>query len=104
AAGHYTLLAANIAASLQLAVLKDQATPAPAGQIALRFLGEATRPGAVDIYLVPAGSAGAGLAPVASGVSFGKHTGYVSAAAGTYSIVVVAAGGVWARRSIRAAW
>jgi hypothetical protein len=90
--GQYTLLTGNIAANLQIAVLKDQATPAPAGQIALRFLGEATRAGAVDIYLVPAGGSGAGLAPVASGVSFGTNTGYVSAGAGTYSVVVVAAG------------
>jgi len=92
AGGQYTLLAGNIAASLQLAVLKDQATPAPAGQIALRFLGEATRAGAVDIYLVPAGGAGTGLAPVASGVSFGSNTGYIAAPAGTYSVVAYAAG------------
>jgi hypothetical protein len=92
AGGQYTLLAGNIAASLQLAVLKDQATPAPAGQIALRFLGEATRAGAVDIYLVPAGASGTGLAPIASGVNFGCNTGYIAAPAGTYSVVVVAAG------------
>jgi hypothetical protein len=92
AGGQYTLLASNITASMQLTVLKDQATPAPAGQIALRFLGEATRAGAVDVYLVPAGSAAMGVAAVASGLSFGANTGYLAAPAGTYSIVVYPAG------------
>ncbi|HEV2646793.1 MAG TPA: DUF4397 domain-containing protein [Acidobacteriaceae bacterium] len=92
AGGQYTLLAGNIAAGLQLAVLKDQATPALPGQIALRILGQATRAGAVDIYFVPAGSSGAGLAPLVSAVSFGANSGYLTAPAGTYSIVVYAAG------------
>jgi hypothetical protein len=94
AGGQYTLLAGNIAAGMQLTVLKDQATPAPAGEIALRFLGEATRVGAVDVYLVAAGSPAAGLSPVASGVSFGANTGYVVTPAGTYSIVAYVAGAV----------
>ena len=52
----YTVLAGNIAADLQMTVLKDQSFPAPAGEIALRILGQHTRSGAVDLYLLPSGS------------------------------------------------
>jgi hypothetical protein len=88
----YTLLAGNIAANLQMAVLKDQSFPAPAGQTALRFLGQATRSGALDLYLLPAGFSLTGAAPIAAGVSFGSNTGYINAPAGTYSIVAYPAG------------
>jgi hypothetical protein len=88
----YTILAGNISANLQLAVLKDQSVPAPAGQISLRFIGQATRSGPVDIYLEPAGFSLAGGYPIAAGVHFGSNTGYINAPAGTYSIVAYPAG------------
>ena len=90
--GQYTVLAGNIAADLQMTVLKDQAFPAPTGQIALRFLGESTRAGAVDLYLLPPGSPLAGMAPIAAGLGFGSNTGYINVPAGTYSIVAYPAG------------
>jgi len=90
--GQYTLLAGNIAASLQMAVLKDQSFPAPAGQTALRFLGQATRSGPVDPYLLPPGFSLGRTAPIAASVSFGSNTGYIDAPAGTYSIVAYPAG------------
>lgn len=92
AGGQYTLLAGNIAANLQMAVLKDQSTPAPNGQTALRILGQATRSGAVDLYLLPAGFSLSGASPIATGVNFGTNTGYINAPAGTYSIVAYPAG------------
>jgi hypothetical protein len=92
AGGQYTLLTGNIVASLQMAVLKDQSTPAPAGETALRFLGQATRSGAVDLYLLPAGSSLNRASPIATGVNFGTNTGYINAPAGTYSIVAYPAG------------
>jgi hypothetical protein len=88
----YTLLTGNIAANLQMALLKDQSFPAPAGQVALRFLGQATRSGPVDIYLLPAGFSLAAAAPIATGVNFGTNTGYINAPSGTYSIVAFPAG------------
>jgi hypothetical protein len=88
----YTVLAGNIAANLQLSVFKDQSTPAPPGEVALRFLGQATRAGAVDLYLLPPGSALAGIAPIATGIGFGGNTGYLNAPAGTFSVVAFAAG------------
>jgi len=88
----YTVLTGNVAANLQMTVLRDQSTPAPAGQVALRFLGQATRAGAVDLYLAPPGSSLTGIAPIASGLSFGGNTGYIGAPSGTYSIVAFPAG------------
>ena len=90
----YTLLAGNIAANLQMTVLKDQSFPAPTGQVALRFLDQATRAGTVDIYLVPPGSALGRVSPIDTGLSFGSNTGYINAPSGTYSIVVLPAGTV----------
>jgi len=90
--GQYTVLAGNIAAGLQMSLLRDQSFPAPAGQIALRFLGQATRSGPVDIYLLPPGFSLSGVSPVATSVGFGSNTGYVDAPSGTYSIVAYPAG------------
>jgi hypothetical protein len=90
----YTVLAGNISASLQMTVLKDQSFPAPTGQVALRFLDQATRAGAVDIYLVPPGSAPARVAPIDTGLSYSSNTGYINIPSGTYSIVVLPAGAV----------
>jgi hypothetical protein len=90
----YTVLAGNFAANLQMTVFKDQTTPAPPGQVALRFLHQGTRAGTVDIYLVPAGSRITGLTPIAAGVSFGGNTGYIDAPSGTYSIVALPAGSI----------
>jgi hypothetical protein len=88
----YTVLTGNIAANLQMSVLRDQSTPAPTGQVALRFLGQATRTGAVDLYLVPSGCSLTGIAPIATGIGFGGNTGYIEAPSGTYSIVAFPAG------------
>jgi hypothetical protein len=75
-----------------MTVLRDQSTPAPSGQVALRFLGQATHAGAVDLYLVPSGASLTGIAPIAAGIGFGGNTGYINAPSGTYSIVAFSAG------------
>ncbi len=94
AGSQYTVLAGNISASLQMTVLKDQSFPAPAGQVALRFLDQATHAGTVDIYLVPPGSTIGRVTPIDTGLSFSSNTGYINAPSGTYSIVVLPAGAV----------
>lgn len=88
----YTVLIGNVAANLQQVTLLDQSLPAPSGQVALRFISQATRCGAVDIYLVPAGQKLTALTPVATGLVFGSNTGYLTVPAGTYTIDIVAAG------------
>jgi hypothetical protein len=84
----YTVVTGNIAANLQMTVLKDQSAPSPAGEVGFRIVDESTRAGAVDVYLMPFGSTLAGVAPIATGVSFGGNTGYVDVPSGTYSVVV----------------
>jgi hypothetical protein len=88
----YTLLAGNVAANLQMTVLKDQSTPAPPGQTAFRFLDQTTRSGPVDIYLLPAGATLAGASATTTHINFGGNTGYLNQPAGTYSIVALPAG------------
>jgi len=92
--GQYTVLVGNTAASLQMTALKDHAYAAPAGQVALRFLDQATHAGTVDLYLVPPRRSLSHVAPIDTGLSFTSNTGYIDAPAGAYSIVVVPAGTV----------
>jgi hypothetical protein len=94
ASSQYTLLIGNVAADLQQITLNDQSQPAPSGQIALRYIDQATRIGAVDIYLVPAGQKLTSVSPVVSDITFGVNTGYLNIPTGTYSIVMVPAGTV----------
>jgi len=90
--GQYTVLIGNTAASLQQLTLADQSQPAPPGQTALRFINQATRPGAVDIYLVPAGQKVNAVTPLVTGIAFGANTGYVNVPTGTYSLAMLPAG------------
>jgi hypothetical protein len=90
----YTAIIGNSLASLQQTVLQDQSQPAPAGEIAVRFVQQATRSGAVDVYLVPRNGRPAGTTPVAQNLSFGANSGYLSVPAGTYAIDVVPTGTV----------
>jgi hypothetical protein len=90
----YTVLIGNTASSPQQLTLKDQSQPAPSGQIDLRFIGQAPRAGAVDIYLVPPGQTLADAKPIATNVNVGVNTGYLSAPTGTYTIVMMPAGAI----------
>jgi Domain of unknown function (DUF4397) len=73
-------------------VLTDQSTPAPSGQIAIRFLQSAPLSGLLDIYLVPSGSKFTGVKPVVSALTAGSITAYIGLPAGTYDVVVVPTG------------
>jgi Domain of unknown function (DUF4397) len=90
----YTVLIGNVTAKLQMTLLKDQSTPAPSGQVALRFLDQSTRVGPVDIYLLPSGSGLTSVSPVATGIAFGNAPIYIDAPIGTYSIAIVPTGTV----------
>jgi hypothetical protein len=92
ASTQYTVLIGNAAASLQQITLTDQSQPAPTGQIALRFIDQATRIGAVDIYLVPGGQKLTSVTPLITGIAFGVNTGYLNIPTGTYSVVMVPTG------------
>jgi hypothetical protein len=88
----YTVLIGNAAASLQQLTLTDQSQPAPSGQIALRFIDQATRISSVDIYLVPAGQKLTAVTPLVTGIAFGINTGYLNIPNGTYTIAVLPSG------------
>jgi Domain of unknown function (DUF4397) len=90
----YTVLIGNSSASLQQLTLTDQSQPAPSGQISLRFIDQATRISAVDIYLVPAGQKLTSVTPIVAGVIFGANTGYLNIPTGTYSLVMLPAGAI----------
>lgn len=90
----YTVLVGNSAATLQELILKDQAQPAPSGQISLRFVDQAIHQGALDVYLVPSGSTMLKTNPILTGITFNTNTGYLNIPTGTYTLNVVPAGTV----------
>lgn len=99
-ATQYTVLVGNVAASLQQLTLKDQSQPAPTGQIALRFIDQATRIAPLDIYLVPAGKKLTDVTPVVTNISFATNTGYLNIPTGTYTIIMVPTGTIPASDTI----
>ena len=94
ASGQYTALIGNVSANLQETILKDQSQPAPSGQIALRFISQATRVSPMDVYLVPAGQKLTAVTPLITNLSFGINTGYLNIPNGSYTIVMVPTGTV----------
>ena len=89
---NYTVIASNVAAGLQETIFPDQNFAAPSGQTAIRIINEATRIGAVDIYLIPSGGKLSTTLPVATSVIFNTNSGYMNVPAGTYSVAVLPAG------------
>jgi hypothetical protein len=92
ASAQYTVLIGNYLNSLQELILKDQTIPAPTGQIALRFIDQSTRAGAVDLYLIPSGSTIVQVKPALTNVTFNTNTGYINVPDGTYTLVAVPTG------------
>jgi hypothetical protein len=90
----YTVLIGNYLNSLQEIILKDQSTPAPAGQINVRFVDQSTRAGALDLYLVPTGSTLVQVRPVLTNITFNVNSGYMNIPSGTYTLVAMPAGTV----------
>lgn len=88
----YTVIAGNVLANLQETIFLDQNFAAPSGQIAVRVINEATRIGAVDIYLVASGGKLATTLPFATNVTFNGNSGYIDIPAGTYAIAVLPTG------------
>jgi len=92
AGAQYTVLIGNVSASLQETIIKDQSQAAPSGQIALRFISQATRVSPMDVYLIPAGQKLTAVTPVVTNISFGINTGYLNIPNGTYSLILVPTG------------
>lgn len=73
-------------------VLEDGNTPAPSGQSSFRFLNQAPKTGAVDIYMVPGGTKLANATPLVAGVGVGDTTGYISFTSQTVVMMIAPAG------------
>ncbi len=94
ASSQYTVLIGNFAADLQELILKDQSQAAPSGQVSIRIIDQATRIGAIDIYLVPSGQKVTAITPIITNVVFPTNTGYLNVPTGTYTLVIVPTGTV----------
>jgi hypothetical protein len=88
----YTEIVGNGLANMQQTIFLDQTVAAPAGHISVRLIHEATRSGAVDVYLVPTSGRLVNTAPIATDLGFGANSGYINVAEGTYAIDVVPTG------------
>ena len=91
---HSVFLTDNGAApnSYTVTVLEDQQVPAASGLSAFRFLNQAPKTGAVDIYMVPAGVAIADAIPLVTDLPVGGTAGYVSFTSQTVTMVVTPTG------------
>jgi hypothetical protein len=78
--------------SYAASILTDQPAPAPAGYFSIRFLHQALRAGAVDIYLVPDGTKLADAKPLFTSAAPQSVEGYANIPAGTYTVVVTPTG------------
>ncbi len=73
-------------------LLADQSSPAPAGFVSFRFVQQANQAGAVDVYLLPSGTAIADAKPLLASLAPGTITPYMNIPVGTYQLAVATAG------------
>ena len=91
---HSVFLTDNGAAptSYEVTVLEDQQTAAAGGHSAFRFLNQAPKTGAVDIYMVPSGTTLANTIPLVSALPVGSTAGYISLTSQTVNMVITPTG------------
>ena len=73
-------------------ILTDQPSAAPAGYFSIRFIQQALKAGAMDIYVVPDGAKLADAKPLFTNVAPQSVEGYTNVLAGSYTIVVTPTG------------
>lgn len=91
---HSVFLTDNGAAATgyTVTVLKDQQVAAASGHSAFRFLNQAPKVGAVDIYMIPSGSTLAETIPLVTALPVGSTAGYISFTSQTVTMVIVPTG------------
>lgn len=91
---HSVFITDNGASSTQyvVTVLADQSTPAPSGHSTFRFLNQAPRTGAVDVYMVPSSSTLADTTALCTDIAVGGICGYISFTSQTVTMVIVPTG------------
>ena len=62
------------------------------GHSAFRFLNQAAKTGAVDVYMVPAGTTLANSIPIVTNLPVGATAGYISFASQTVTMVITPTG------------
>ena len=88
----YTVIAANLVASIEPLLLTDNNTPPTAGNVKVRIVHGAPSAPAVDVYITVPGVDIAVASPTLTNVSFKGVSAYQSVAAGTYQIRVTPTG------------
>lgn len=73
-------------------VLEDQQIAAAQGHSAFRFINQAARTGAVDIYMVPTASTLANAVPLYKNLPIGQNTGYISFTSQAVTLYILPAG------------
>lgn len=91
---HSVFLTDNGAApnSYEVTILEDQQVAAAGGHSAFRFLNQAPKTSAVDIYMVPAGTTLANTIPLVTALPVGSTAGYISFASQTFTMVITPTG------------
>lgn len=93
-AQHSVFLTDNSADPTQytVTILTDQKTQAPNGQSDFRFLNQALRTGAVDVYMVPGDAKLADSVPLCAKLAAGATCGYVGFPSQTVTMVITPTG------------
>jgi hypothetical protein len=93
---HSVFLTDNGAAptSYTVTVLEDQDVAAAGGHSAFRFLNQAPKTGAVDVYMIPSATTMANTVPLVTDLPVGSTAGYVSFTSQTVTMVIVPTGTV----------
>ncbi|MGD0348230.1 MAG: DUF4397 domain-containing protein [Terracidiphilus sp.] len=91
---HSVLITDNGAApnGYLVTILEDQQIQAAEGHSAFRFLNQAAKTGAVDIYMMPAGATLANTVPLVTNLPVGATAGYISFISQTVTMVVTPTG------------
>lgn len=91
---HSVFLTDNGAAptSYEVTILEDQQVAAASGHSAFRFLNQAPKTGAVDVYMVPSGSTLADSVPLVTALPVGATAGYISFTSQTVTMIITPTG------------
>lgn len=78
--------------SYEVTILEDQQVAAASGHSAFRFLNQAPKVGAIDVYMVPSGATLATTIPIVTALPVGGTAGYISFNSQTVTMVIVPTG------------
>jgi Domain of unknown function (DUF4397) len=82
----------NTPGAYTVTILQDQQIAAAGGHSAFRFLNHAPTTGAVDVYMIPAGSTLAKTVPIVTALPAGANTDYISFPSQTVTMVITPTG------------